>query len=157
VWKRNRNLHTIALLDNVINNKFDDPYNKLAQDSPIPLISKTKVKSKLSKNFEQIIVFNIESKTKFENFVKYVNQNQINLGLKPNEKFLMSKYEINNQRPNVKKEKLILFFNKALKRPQIDKEKEKLKEKENKLNMMAEIEALKDMIIQVQFQMKVSL
>ena len=35
----------------VINNRFEEPYNKFPQDGPIPLLSKPIVISKLSKRF----------------------------------------------------------------------------------------------------------
>ena len=28
-WKRNRNLHALSLLDMILNEKFEEPYNKL--------------------------------------------------------------------------------------------------------------------------------
>jgi len=48
-WKKNRNLHAICLLDMILNNRFEEPYNKFPGDGPIPLLSKPIVKSKLSK------------------------------------------------------------------------------------------------------------
>ena len=50
-WKKNRNLHAICLLDSILNNKFEEPYNKFPKDGPIPIINKTLVKSKLSPKF----------------------------------------------------------------------------------------------------------
>jgi hypothetical protein len=50
-WKKNRNLHAIALLDSILNERFEDPYNKFAPDGPIKIINKTLVKSKLSQKF----------------------------------------------------------------------------------------------------------
>ena len=50
-WKKNRNLHAICLLDNVLNERFEEPYNKFAPEGAIPIINKTIVKSKLSPKF----------------------------------------------------------------------------------------------------------
>ena len=50
-WKKNRNLHAIALLDCILNERFEEPYNKFAPDGPIKIINKTLVKSKLSQKF----------------------------------------------------------------------------------------------------------
>lgn len=53
-WKKNRNLHIICLLDMVINNNFEQPYNKFAPEGSIPVLSKTLVKSRLSQKFWKI-------------------------------------------------------------------------------------------------------
>ena len=50
-WKKNRNLHAISLLDMILNNRFEEPYNKFAPEGPIPVLSKTLVKSRLSNKF----------------------------------------------------------------------------------------------------------
>ena len=52
-WKKNRNLHAISLLDMLINNRFEEPYNKFPPDGPLPILSKSLVKSKLTKKFWQ--------------------------------------------------------------------------------------------------------
>ena len=50
-WKKNRNLHAICLLDSILNNRFEDPYNKFAPEGAVPIINKTLVKAKLSQKF----------------------------------------------------------------------------------------------------------
>ena len=50
-WKKNRNLHAISLLDMILNNRYEEPYNKFADDGPLCSLSKTYIKSKLSKKF----------------------------------------------------------------------------------------------------------
>ena len=50
-WKKNRNLHAISLLDSVLNQRFEEPYDKFPKDGPIPIINKTLVRSKLSAKF----------------------------------------------------------------------------------------------------------
>jgi hypothetical protein len=52
-WKKNRNLHAICLLDNVLNEHFETPYNKFPPEGTVPMINKTLVKAKLSKKFLQ--------------------------------------------------------------------------------------------------------
>ena len=52
-WKKNRNLHAISLLDMLINNRFEEPYNKFPPDGPLPILSKAIVKSQLTKKFWQ--------------------------------------------------------------------------------------------------------
>lgn len=51
-WKKDRNLHAILMLDMIINNKLEEPYNKFPTEiQSLPLLSKTVVKSRLSKKF----------------------------------------------------------------------------------------------------------
>ena len=50
-WKKNRNLHAICLLDMLINNRIEEPYSRLPPDGPLPILSKTLIKSKLSPKF----------------------------------------------------------------------------------------------------------
>lgn len=70
--KRNRNLHTILLLNMVINNKLCEPYNQVADNTPIPLISKNYVESQLSDKFIDQIVKEIDSK--YQTFISCVCQ-----------------------------------------------------------------------------------
>jgi uncharacterized protein YpbB len=53
-WKKNRNLHAIVIIDNILNNKLTEPYNKFANDHQVPLLSKTLVKSQISDKFLEI-------------------------------------------------------------------------------------------------------
>ena len=50
-WKKNRNLHAICILDSVLNEHFEEPYNKFPPEGSVPILNKTLVKSKLSKKF----------------------------------------------------------------------------------------------------------
>ena len=50
-WKKNRNLHAICLLDMIINERYEEPYNKFAPDGPLPIMPKHIVKSRLTKKF----------------------------------------------------------------------------------------------------------
>ena len=49
-WKKNRNLHAIWLLDMLLNEKLEEPYNKFAKENePLPLLNKPNVFSKISR------------------------------------------------------------------------------------------------------------
>ena len=52
-WKKNRNLHAICILDSVLNEHFEEPYNKFPPEGSVPILNKALVKSKLSKKFFQ--------------------------------------------------------------------------------------------------------
>ena len=52
-WKKNRNLHAIYLLNMIINNNFEDPYNKLPPSDYIPILSRPLVNSRLTDKFWQ--------------------------------------------------------------------------------------------------------
>ena len=47
-WKKNRNLHALNLLDMILNDHFEEPYNKFPPEGPLPFLSVSVVKSKLS-------------------------------------------------------------------------------------------------------------
>ncbi len=50
-WKKNRNLHAICILDSVLNEHFEYPYNKFPPEGSVPILNKALVKSQLSKKF----------------------------------------------------------------------------------------------------------
>ena len=50
-WKKNRNLHAICILDSILNEHFEEPYNKFPPEGSVPILNKSLVKSKLSKKF----------------------------------------------------------------------------------------------------------
>ena len=52
-WKKNRNLHAICILDSVLNEHFEYPYNKFPPEGSVPILNKALVKSQLSKKFFQ--------------------------------------------------------------------------------------------------------
>lgn len=59
-WEKNRNLYCILLLDYILNNKFEEPFNRNPNDQPLALISKSNVKAKLSTRFKDFIQLNKE-------------------------------------------------------------------------------------------------
>ena len=73
-WKKNRNLHAIYLLNMIINNIYEDPYNKFPSSAPIPLLSRPLVKSKLTQKFWKTTQ-NIFESTLKEDFIHFDNKN----------------------------------------------------------------------------------
>lgn len=52
LWKKNRNLYSILLLDNIVNGKLEPPFNKFAIDNgELDQLNPTVVKSKLTSKF----------------------------------------------------------------------------------------------------------
>ena len=67
-WKKNRNLHALNLLDMILNEHFEEPYDKFPPEGPLPYLSLAVVKSKLSPkilNYAKF-VFNIPEKKRSE-------------------------------------------------------------------------------------------
>ena len=85
-WKKNRNLHAICLLDNVLNERFEEPYNKFAPEGSIPIINKTIVKAKLSPKFlnSTISMQNQNVNTRQERVYKQ-KENSFNRSIKQND------------------------------------------------------------------------
>ena len=96
----------ILLLDMIINKKFEEPYTKFAPDGPIPVLSKTLVKSRLSTKFwknTQKIYDEINQENDIENYD--INNLNINNDSDNN----MKKYQIESQiqfEDNLKQNKL---------------------------------------------------
>lgn len=74
-WKKNRNLHAIVILDNILNNKIEEPYTKFANDISVPLLSKTLVKSQISDKFIELSIrgYNNNLKDFSSTFLKTAN------------------------------------------------------------------------------------
>ena len=67
-WKKNRNLHALNLLDMILNDHFEEPYDKFPPEGPLPYLSLAVVKSKLSPkilNYARF-VFNTPEKKRSE-------------------------------------------------------------------------------------------
>ena len=67
-WKKNRNLHAICILDSILNEHFEEPYNKFPPEGSVPILNKALVKSKLSKKF-------FEETMRMQNEEQIENQN----------------------------------------------------------------------------------
>ena len=50
-FKKNRNLYAIKLLDNVLNGKLEDPFNKFARDKELKMLDPILVKTQLTSKF----------------------------------------------------------------------------------------------------------
>ena len=96
-FKKNRNLYAIKLLDNVLNNKLEPPFNKFAKSKELPTLDPIITKVQLSQNFLNYKNYlyntnlsqNFYNKTFFNGFKKYklipinsnyFNNNNINFG-----------------------------------------------------------------------------
>ena len=74
-WKKNRNLHAICILDSVLNEHFEEPYNKFPPEGRVPILNKALVKSKLSKKFFQEAL-RIQTEEQDNNDINNNNNNQ---------------------------------------------------------------------------------
>lgn len=95
-WERNRNLHSIMLLDCMLNNHFIDPYDKHPKDEHLPIINKSYVKSKVSRKFLEFVgLIHLKEGIKTSCFesnsfnekvknVDYINKYELNSGVNLN-------------------------------------------------------------------------
>ena len=89
IWKKNRNLHALSLLDMILNGRFEEPYNKFPPDGPLPFLSLPEVKSRLSNkilSFAKLVYDSPECKK---------NRNESSINLLNNNKTNKMKLEIN--------------------------------------------------------------
>ena len=98
-WKKNRNLHAICILDAILNEHFEEPYNKFPPEGSVPILNKALVKSKLSKKFfeETIKMQNEEQK-------EQQNEEEDNNSNTANNTNLTNKKKFRNQNKNINKE-----------------------------------------------------
>ena len=98
-WKKNRNLHAICILDAILNEHFEEPYNKFPPEGSVPILNKALVKSKLSKKFfeETIKMQNEEQK-------EQQNEEEDNNFNTANNTNLTNKKKFRNQNKNINKE-----------------------------------------------------
>ena len=87
-WKKNRNLHAICILDSILNEHFEEPYNKVPPEGSVPILNKALVKSKLSKKFfEETIKMQNEEQLEQQNNEENNNSNNYdNMNLVNNKK-----------------------------------------------------------------------
>ena len=182
-WRKNRNLHAICLLDMVLNNRFEEPYNKFPGDGPIPLLSKPNVKSKLSKKFwlysqyleSQNLLKSEENFSPYDNYnnnindidennnnnnCNYNNMNNINNDMeKPNQK----NFRMNFRRPKTSDVKLnnknmnIMNNNNNFNRNYCNENKKLNNKKKNQnqhnQNDIDEINKLNEIILNLQYEL----
>ena len=89
IWKKNRNLHALSLLDMILNGRFEEPYNKFPLDAPLTFLSLPEVKSRLSNkilSYAELIFDSPECKK---------NRNESSINLLNNNKNNKMKLEIN--------------------------------------------------------------
>ena len=102
-WKKNRNLHAICILDSILNNHFEEPYNKFPPEGSVPILNKALVKSRLSKKFFLETINMQKNETQFGSQQK--NMDNIN---EDNEEYENEKNNsenmkiINNQKQEIK-------------------------------------------------------
>ena len=89
IWKKNRNLHALSLLDMILNGRFEEPYNKFPPDGPLPFSSLPEVKSRLS---NKILSY---AKLVFDSPECKKNRNESSINLLNNNKNNKMKLEIN--------------------------------------------------------------
>ena len=124
-WKKNRNLYTLKLLDNILNSRLENPFTKFADVAEnLPMLDPILVKSQLS-NKIYFLINNMHSDYQIQNFIEanmeknnnnIQNNNEIKLNLlnknKPiyraktpsasNTKRIVYNNYINNQNENKK-------------------------------------------------------
>ena len=77
-WKKNRNLHAICILDSILNEHFEEPYNKFPPEGSVPILNKALVKSKLSKKFFEETINMQRNEEQFEPQQNLENINENN-------------------------------------------------------------------------------
>jgi len=97
-WKKNRNLHAICILDSILNEHFEEPYNKFPPEGSVPILNKALVKSKLSKKF-------------FEEAFKMQNEEQQQGQIDNNENISNQKFENNKSNNNIQNQNFYNFNN----------------------------------------------
>ena len=129
-WKKNRNLYTILLLDNIINNKLESPFDKFCDESfELPTLNPTVIKSKLSNKFLNEISLNISDDiiqkyivVNTENNEEGKNLNYTNKILKSNQKNITNnniKYKSN--RPKTPQQNRVNTQNNIIRNKEIPK------------------------------------
>ena len=110
-WKKNRNLHAICILDSILNEHFEEPYNKFPPEGSVPILNKALVKSKLSKKFfEEALKMQSEEQQEQndnnENINKQQFENNKNNNFQ-NQNFYNANNNINNNKISEGNEEII--------------------------------------------------
>ena len=87
-WKKNRNLHALNLLDMILNEHFEEPYNKFPPEGPLPYLPIAVIKSRLSPKIlnyaKYIFTPPISENRKNENLINTQDNKLIRKGYKNN-------------------------------------------------------------------------
>ena len=77
-WKKNRNLYSLKLLDNILDGKLEPPFSQFPKESiNLPMLDKILVKSQLTKKINEIN-FNDHSKNRIPEFSNLSEKNESN-------------------------------------------------------------------------------
>ena len=148
----------------ILNNRFEEPYNKFPGDGPIPLLSKPIVKSKLSKKFwlysqylESQNLINSEdefsSSDNYNNNINEIEENDNNINcVNDNMNINKNNYKVNYRRPKTSE---IKVKNKNMNRIRINNNENRTTNKKRNINSINkneidEINELNDIIYNLQ-------
>ena len=157
-WRKNRNLHAICLLDMILNNRFEEPYNKFPNDGPLPLLSKPIIKSKLSKKFwlysqylESQNYINSEdefsSSDNYNNNINEIEENDNNVNyMNENMNINKNNFKVNYRRPKTSE---IKVKNKTMNRIRINNNENRTTNKKRNINSINknEIDEINELIL----------
>ena len=111
-------MHAIYLLDMLINKRLEEPYNKMPNDGPLPILSKTVIKSKLTKEFWNKTKHIYSSNGASNKNISFNNNDETNINIINKDKNLKKtksgKNNINNNKNEFK------LKNKRVKTPTIN-------------------------------------
>ena len=148
----------------ILNNRFEEPYNKFPGDGPIPLLSKPIVKSKLSKKFwlysqyleSQNLINSEDEFSSSDNYnndnINEIEENDNNINyMDDNMNINKNNCKLNYRRPKTSE---IKVKNKNMNRIRINNENKTTNKKRNKYginkNEIDEINELNDIIYNLQ-------
>ena len=136
----------------ILNKRFEEPYNKFAPDGPIPILSKTLVKSRLSNKFwkcTQKLYEQINNQENEDNYIEENNDNNFE-NEEQNERLKGLNKNINKNTNNFNNERNYEIKNNKQDNSEIENMKMIISKLQNDLNK-------KDLIIQNQKEEKVKL
>jgi hypothetical protein len=142
-WKKNRNLHAISLLDMILNNRFEEPYNKFAPEGPIPVLSKTLVKSRLSTKFWK-------ATQRIYDAVNNVNNNYEDDMYQQPQNMMMPQQQVNENKFENEFENYPV--NQQIRNPAVANGQQKLKSNNFKIIILLIIMIIKEIIIMLQMK-----
>ena len=136
----------------ILNKRFEEPYNKFAPDGPIPILSKTLVKSRLSNKFwkcTQKLYEQINNQENEDNYIEENNDNNFE-NEEQNERLKGLNKNINKNTNNFNNERNYEIKNNKQDNSEIENMKMIISKLQNDLSK-------KDLIIQNQKEEKVKL